>query len=113
MDDLACLADDVNCYCIAEIKIGSKTTISQSSWLCSASHDYGSSAMQLLVAPITIGSEVWVTGDVFIGPGVHIGDGAVVTARSTVLSDIPPWKVASGFPALVIKDRQLIRENFK
>jgi putative colanic acid biosynthesis acetyltransferase WcaF len=106
MDDYSCLADDVNCYCVAQITIGASTTISQGSWLCSASHDYTTPLMQLVVAPISIGANVWITGDVFVGPGLRIGDGAVVTARSTVLSDVPPWTIATGFPARVVKKRE-------
>jgi len=63
--------------------------------------------MPLMTAPITIGDWVWITADVFVGPGVTIGDGAVVTARSSVFSDIPPWMVAKGNPAAPVKARKL------
>ena len=62
--------------------------------------------MPLVAAPITIGDRVWITADVFVGPGVTIGDGAVVTARSSVFSDLPPWMVARGNPAVAIKPRK-------
>ena len=48
-----------------------------------------------------------ITADVFVGPGVTIGDGAVVTARSSVFTDIPPWVVARGNPAVPVKARVL------
>lgn len=62
--------------------------------------------MPLVTAPITIGEWAWITADVFVGPGVTIGDGTVVTARSSVFNDLPPWMVARGNPAVPIKARQ-------
>jgi putative colanic acid biosynthesis acetyltransferase WcaF len=63
--------------------------------------------MPLVVAPITIGERVWVAADVFVAPGVTLGDGVMVTARSSVFSDIPPWMIAKGNPALAVKKRDL------
>ena len=107
MGDHACLSEGVDCYCVAPIRIGAQTTVSQYSFLCTASHDYTRADMPLVTAPITIGERVWITADVFVGPGVTIGDGAVVTARSSVFADIPPWVVARGNPAVPCKERIL------
>ena len=106
MGDHACLSEGVDCYCVDKIRIGAHSTISQYSFLCTASHDHTLAAMPLVAAPITIGERVWITADVFVGPGVTIGDGAVVTARSSVFSDLPPWMVARGNPAVPVRARQ-------
>ncbi|MDE2348505.1 MAG: putative colanic acid biosynthesis acetyltransferase [Gammaproteobacteria bacterium] len=95
-----CLADDVDCYCVAPVRIGARATVSQYSYLCAASHDFRDPAMPLVAAPIDIGANAWVAADVFVGPGVTIGEGAVVGARSTVVRDIEPWTVVAGSPAL-------------
>lgn len=105
MGDHACLSEVVDCYCVDKIRIGAHSTVSQYSYLCSASRDYTRADMPLVAAPIVIGEQVWITADVFIAPGVTIGDGAVVTARSSVFSDVPPWTVASGNPAVPVKAR--------
>lgn len=107
MGDHACLSEGVDCYTVAKITIGSYTTISQYSFLCTASHDYTKASMPLVAAPITIGERVWITADVYVGPGVTIGDGAVVTARSSIFSDLPPWMVSRGNPAVPVKPRLL------
>ena len=107
MGDHACLSEGVDCYCVAPIRIGAHTTVSQYSFLCTASHDYTRADMPLVTAPVNIGERVWITADVFVGPGVTIGDGAVVTARSSVFTDIPPWVVARGNPAVPVKARVL------
>jgi putative colanic acid biosynthesis acetyltransferase WcaF len=85
---------------VAPIALGAHATVSQYSYLCSASHNYDGPDMPLIVAPITIGAEAWVAADVFVGPGVRIGEGAVVGARSTILSDVEPWSVVAGSPPI-------------
>lgn len=52
-----------------------------------------------------IGNDVWIGQNVTILTGVHIGDGAIIGANSTVAKDIPPYSVAVGNPARVIKKR--------
>jgi len=106
MGDHSCLSEGVDCYCVAKISIGAHSTVSQYSFLCTASHDHSKAVMPLVAAPITIGERVWITADVFVGPGATIGDGAVVTARSSVFSDLPPWMVARGNPAMAVKPRK-------
>jgi putative colanic acid biosynthesis acetyltransferase WcaF len=101
----SCLSDDVDCYCVAPITIGPYATVSQYSYLCSASHDYRDPTMPLVIAPIVIAAEAWVAAGAFIGPGVAIGEGAVVGARSTVTHDVEAWTVVAGSPPVVIGQR--------
>ncbi len=103
----SCLGDHVDCYCVAPVVLHQNAVISQYSFLCTATHDYRRQSNDLLSASIVIGADAWVTADVFIAPGVSIGEGAVITARSSVFSDIEAWMVASGNPARAIKPRGL------
>ncbi len=52
-----------------------------------------------------IGSDVWIGYESLIMPGVTIGSGAVIAARSVVTADVPPYTVYGGNPARRIKDR--------
>lgn len=108
MGDHSCLSEGVDCYCVDNIRIGAHSTVSQYSFLCTASHDYNQAGMPLVTAPITIGEHVWITADVFVGPGVRIGDGVVVSARSSVFNDLPSWTVVRGNPAVPMKMRNPI-----
>lgn len=54
-------------------------------------------------APVTIGSNVWIPWQVFIMPGVTIGDGATIGAGSLVTKDIPAGALAFGNPAKVAR----------
>lgn len=107
MSDFSCLSHGVVCYNVAPVYIGRNVTISQYSHLCTATHDYKLLSMPLMVAPICIGDFAWITTDVFIAPGVKIGEGAVINARSSVFSDIEAWTVAKGNPAQSYKKRVL------
>jgi acetyltransferase-like isoleucine patch superfamily enzyme len=54
-------------------------------------------------APVTIGRNVWIGSGCLILKGVTIGDNAVIGACSVVTSDIPPYAVAVGAPARVVR----------
>ena len=56
--------------------------------------------------PITIGDKAWIGFDCIILSGVTIGEGAVVGAGSVVRSDVEPWTVVAGNPAVPIKKLQ-------
>lgn len=105
MGDSSCLGPYVDCYTVDKVYIGAGATVSQYSFLCTASHDYTQASMPLATASITIGANAWIAADVFVGPGVSIGEGTVVAARSSVFKDLPAWVVAIGSPALPIKPR--------
>jgi len=57
------------------------------------------------ITNITIGNDVWIGERVLISQGVTIGDGAVIGMGSIVTRDIPPYGVAVGAPAKVIRYR--------
>lgn len=54
---------------------------------------------------VWIGSDVWLGAGCFIGAGVRVGDGAVVGAHAIVLRDVPPYAVAVGNPARILRYR--------
>jgi virginiamycin A acetyltransferase len=54
---------------------------------------------------IVIGNGVWIGDSVIVLSGVHIGDGTVIGAGSVVTKSIPPYAIAVGNPAKVIKYR--------
>jgi virginiamycin A acetyltransferase len=52
-----------------------------------------------------IGNDVWIGQHATILPGVHIGDGAIIGARSVVSRDIPPYTIVAGNPARPVRQR--------
>ena len=105
--EFSALGHDVDCYCVDRVAIGAHVGISQYSHLCTASHDIADPHLKLIHAPIRIDEAAWVAADVFVGPGVHIGAGAVVGARASVFKDVEPWTVVCGNPARFLKRREL------
>ncbi|PMB28084.1 chloramphenicol acetyltransferase [Fischerella thermalis CCMEE 5319] len=52
-----------------------------------------------------IGNDVWIGYEAVIMPGVKIGDGAIVAAKSVVVKDVPPYAVVGGNPASLLRQR--------
>ena len=107
MHEYSCLAPDVDCYNVDKVIIGAHSTISQKSYLCTASHDITKSSTPLITAPIIIEDQTWIGASVFIGKGVTIGQGAVVGARAAVFKNVDSWTVVGGNPAKFIKKRKI------
>jgi putative colanic acid biosynthesis acetyltransferase WcaF len=105
MDEGSCIANDVDCYNVSRISIGYAATVSQYSYLCTASHDYRDPSFPLVAESISVKSWAWVAADCFIGPGVTVEEGCVVGARSTVLRSTQPWTVTAGSPLRTIRSR--------
>lgn len=107
MDDNAWIGPKVDCYNAAQIKIGKNATVSQGAFLCTATHNIYSKAHELITIPIIIEDQAWVAANAFIGPGITIGQGAVVGATASVYKDVEPWAVVGGNPAKFIKKREI------
>ena len=52
-----------------------------------------------------IGNDVWIGMEAIVLPGIRIGDGSIVAARSVVSHDVPPYSIVAGNPGKVVKAR--------
>lgn len=52
-----------------------------------------------------VGNDVWIGYEALIMPGVKIGNGAIISSRSVVVSDVPSYAIVGGNPAKAIKQR--------
>jgi len=105
MGDKSVLGDGVDCYSVDRISLGRGAVVSQRSFLCSAGHDFDRPGFVLTSAPIVIGEDAWVAAEGFVGPGVTVGEGAVVLARAVAVRDVAPMTVIAGNPARVVRSR--------
>jgi putative colanic acid biosynthesis acetyltransferase WcaF len=103
--DNAWVGDHAELYTLGNITIGKNAVVSQKSYLCTGSHDFQSEAFDIYQKPIVIEDEAWVAADVYIAPGITVGKGAVIGARSSVFSDMPAGMICIGSPAKPIKPR--------
>jgi putative colanic acid biosynthesis acetyltransferase WcaF len=97
----------VRLYNQGRIEIGSKTVVSQGAHICASTHDIGDPHFQLVLRPISVGNQAWIAAEAFVGPGVEIGDRAVIGARAALFDDAAADGVYSGNPAVLVKQRQL------
>jgi len=95
----------VNLYNQGTIRIGRHSVVSQDASLCASSHDVEDPGFPLVTRPIAIGDNVWIAAEAFVGPGVTIGDGAVLGARGVAMRPLEAWIYYSGNPAVKLRDR--------
>ncbi|MFM7260611.1 MAG: putative colanic acid biosynthesis acetyltransferase [bacterium] len=96
-------------YCLGPVSIGARVTISQGAHLCAGTHDHRRATMPLVRSSITIGDEAWIAADAFVGPGVTVGEGAILGARGVAMRDLAPWRIYAGNPAFDVRERTFDR----
>ncbi len=109
------LNDYVHIAAIESVSIGDRVLIASKVFI--TDHDHGGygrggihsdprvppAKRHLSAAPVVIGDDVWLGEFVSVLPGVQIGKGTIIGTMSTVTRDIPPYSIAVGSPARVIK----------
>lgn len=108
--DNAWVGDHVCLYSLGDINVGANAVVSQRSYLCTGSHDYQRPEFNIYAKPIFVDNEAWVAADSFIAPGVTIGKGAVIGARSSVFANMPPGMICRGNPCVPVKPRVMSEE---
>jgi putative colanic acid biosynthesis acetyltransferase WcaF len=106
MGDQACLGPGVNCYSMARVTLGPYALASQGAHLCAGTHDIDDPNFQLVAAPIRVEAKAWIASEAFVGPGVKVGEGAVLGARAVAFGNLEPWTVYVGNPARETRKRK-------
>jgi len=93
---------------IGPVTIGNDIRLAQNITLSGLNHNYEDVSMPIHVqgvstASIVIEDETWIGANVVVVAGVTIGKHSIVAAGSIVTKDIPPYSVAVGNPARVLK----------
>jgi putative colanic acid biosynthesis acetyltransferase WcaF len=109
--DQVTAADGAVIYNPATITLGSHAILSQEAYVCGATHDYDDPAFPLLAFSMKLGAYSWVCARGSVGPGINLGEGAVLGLGSVAARHLEPWTIYAGVPAVKIKLRQ--REGHK
>ncbi len=104
--DNSSIGDRAIVYCLGKVTIGKHVSVSQGAHLCAGTHDYRQADMPLLRPPIVIEDMAWVAADAFVGPGVTVGEGAVLGARAAAMKSLEAWAIYSGNPAQKVRERK-------
>ena len=105
--DRSWIGDHAELYSLGPIRIGADSVISQHAYLCAGTHDHMALDFPLVAKPVIVEDQAWVAAGAFIAPGVTVGRGSIVAARSVVLADVPPAMIWGGNPARPLKRRPL------
>lgn len=105
--DYVAIGPRAEIYDVDKIVMGSNITISQDSYLCTASHNISQLKKPLVTKSVKLADSTWISARAIVLPGVTIGEGAVVGAGSVVTKDVEPWTVVGGNPAKVIGKREI------
>lgn len=107
----SCLGDHSIAYCLGPVAIGDRVSISQYAHLCAGTHDYLQPDMPLVRRPINIEDDAWIAADAFVGPGVRVGEGAILGARGVAMHDLAPWRIYAGNPAVEVRGRSALHRR--
>lgn len=109
MDAYACMGQGVICYSMAPVKLDAYALVSQRAHLCAGTHDVDDPDFQLVAKPIHLKANAWVAAEAFVGPGVDVGEGAVLGARAVAFKDLEPWTIYVGSPAKAVRKRRHLK----
>lgn len=90
---------------LAVITLESHVCLSQEVYLCTGNHDWTHPDFQLCPAPIYIEANSWIAARAIVGPGVRVGQGAVLTLGSVTGRSLAPMTIYGGNPAQPLKKR--------
>lgn len=92
------------------VDIGARVMIAPRVYILDVDHKFDRRDIPIaeqgyVVRPVVIEDDVWIGTGAVITKGVRIARGAIIGANSVVTRDIPPYAIAVGVPAKVIKER--------
>ena len=99
------LGRSVHCYNQGQVTIGREVVVSWGATLCASTHDVEDPAFPLVLRPVEIADDAWIAANAFVGPGVRVGEGAVLGACAVAMRGLEPWTYYSGNPATALKPR--------
>ncbi|MDX3973389.1 putative colanic acid biosynthesis acetyltransferase [Shinella sp.] len=104
----ASMGPGVICYNVAPVTLEAMAIVSQRAHLCTGTHDIQQPAFPLVARPIVLRRNAWIAAEAFVGPGMEVGEGAVLGARGVAVRALEPWTVYAGNPARAVASRRQV-----
>jgi putative colanic acid biosynthesis acetyltransferase WcaF len=93
---------------LVKVKMGSNCCLSQGAMLLTGNHNYEKSTFDLIVKEIVLEDGVWIGAKSIVAPGVTCRSHSVLSVSSVASSDLEPYKIYRGNPAVPIKERIIV-----
>lgn len=102
---------------IGPVNIGNNVIMAQNIVVSALNHEYRDvtipiHAQKILTNPIVIEDDCWIAANAVITSGVTIGKHSVVAANAVVTKNVPPFSVAAGNPAKIIKQYDFEKQDW-
>jgi acetyltransferase-like isoleucine patch superfamily enzyme len=109
--DNANIGSNCQVFSASKVRIGKNVLVAAYTYLVGGGHNYEDPDIPIIeqgrtAKGIDIGDNVWLGAGVKVLDGVTIGEGAIIAAGAVVTEEIPPYAIAGGIPAKVIKLRK-------
>jgi len=105
--DYVWIGEDVWIDNLTHVTIGSNITLSQGAMLLTGSHDYKKPTFDLIIGSITLEEGAWIGAKAIVCPGVTCGSHSVLAAGSIATSDLKPYTIYQGNPAVAKRERHI------
>jgi putative colanic acid biosynthesis acetyltransferase WcaF len=90
---------------LAPVAMGNNVCVSQGAMLLTGNHDFSKPQFDLKVAPIDLEDGAWIGAQSVVCPGVKVLSHAVLAVKSVATSDLQPFSIYQGNPAMKVKER--------
>ena len=101
--------DTVTCY--LDVEIGRDCILADDVYIGDFDHRFADTSVPIrkqgiVTSPVRVEDDCWIGEKASIMRGVTVGGGSVIGANSVVTHDVPPYSVAAGNPARVLRSRK-------
>ena len=106
IDGPTLVQDGCTIHCDEQVHIAEHIALAEYATVVDSSHYHDETGRwfvhNVATRPVTIEHDAWIGAKATVARGVVVGAGAVVSANSLVLRDVPPGALASGVPASIV-----------
>jgi len=105
LGDYAWIGESVWIDNLAQVTLGKNSCVSQGALLLCGNHNYKKSSFDLIVEEIVLEEGAWAGAKTVVCPGVRMGSHSLLTVGSIATSNLEPYFIYQGNPAIKVKER--------
>ena len=111
IDDHANVGFNVEIFSASRVRLGKNTLVAAYTYLVGGDHLYAATDTPVLyqgrtAQGIEVDDNVWLGAHVVVSDGSQVGRDAIIGAGAVVIGEVPPFHIAAGVPAKIVRDRR-------